>query len=109
MSEAEFKHVIALLLEDAKRVQELEPNTGTEARIWLAMKTLDESASTVRGIGFTKAGIITPLQCDGIDKVYHETMVKVLRMEIASLEEKLKVASLKNQQGCQQEEDLNAC
>lgn len=31
----ELKHVIALLLEDAKRRQELEPNAGTEARIWL--------------------------------------------------------------------------
>lgn len=33
MSEQEFKHVIASLLEDAKRLQELEPNAGTESRI----------------------------------------------------------------------------
>ena len=35
MKNEEPKHVIALLLEDAKRRQELEPNAGTEARIWL--------------------------------------------------------------------------
>ena len=35
MKNEELKHVIALLLEDAKRRQELEPNAGTEARIWL--------------------------------------------------------------------------
>ncbi|EPE8579293.1 hypothetical protein ACSGW2_004693, partial [Escherichia coli] len=36
MNETELKHVIALLLEDAKRLQQLEPNAGTGARIWLA-------------------------------------------------------------------------
>lgn len=41
MDEREFKHVIALLLEDAKRLVELEPNAGTEARIWLAKNALD--------------------------------------------------------------------
>lgn len=40
MGEAEFKHVIALLLEDARRLQELEPNAGTDARIWLAKNAL---------------------------------------------------------------------
>ena len=34
MDEKEFKNVIALL-------QELKPNAGTEARIWLAKKALD--------------------------------------------------------------------
>lgn len=41
MDEREFRHVIALLLEDAKRLQELEPNAGTEARIWLAKNALE--------------------------------------------------------------------
>lgn len=41
MDECEFKHVIALLLEDAKRLQEVEPNAGTEARIWLAKYALE--------------------------------------------------------------------
>ncbi|MGP2426556.1 hypothetical protein V1954_14965 [Yersinia sp. 2538 StPb PI] len=36
MSENELRHVIALLLEDVKRLQKIEPNAGTEARIWLA-------------------------------------------------------------------------
>ena len=35
MDEKEFKNVIVLLL------QELEPNAGTEARIWLANNALD--------------------------------------------------------------------
>lgn len=41
MDEREFKHVISLLLEDVKRLQELEPNAGTEARIWLAKSALE--------------------------------------------------------------------
>ncbi len=52
--------------------------------------------------------VITPLHCGGVNGVYHETMVKALRMEIAALEEKLKAASpAKNQQDHQQEEDLS--
>ncbi|OSK22816.1 putative bacteriophage protein [Escherichia coli M056] len=41
MSETELKHIIALLLEDAKRLQQIEPNASTEARIWVAKKCLD--------------------------------------------------------------------
>lgn len=40
MDEHELKHVIALLLEDARRAQLIEPNAGTEARIWLAENAL---------------------------------------------------------------------
>lgn len=40
MDEREFKHVINLLLEDVKRLLELEPNAGTEARVWLAKEAL---------------------------------------------------------------------
>ncbi|WP_376744520.1 hypothetical protein [Sodalis praecaptivus] len=40
MSNEELKHVIALLLEDAKRLQKIEPNAGTEARIWIAKEAL---------------------------------------------------------------------
>ena len=39
-NDEKLKHIIALLLEDAKRLQQLEPNAGTEARIWIAMKSL---------------------------------------------------------------------
>jgi hypothetical protein len=46
MEEKELKHVIALLLEDAKRLQELEPNAGTEARIWLALNALTHGVNT---------------------------------------------------------------
>lgn len=41
MDNNELKHVIALLLEDSKRLQEIEPNAGTEARIWLAKGALE--------------------------------------------------------------------
>lgn len=41
MSEEELKHVIALLPEDVKRLQQLELNAGTEARIWLAKMALE--------------------------------------------------------------------
>lgn len=37
----ELKHVIALLLEDAKRLQQIKPNAGTEARIAQAKKSLE--------------------------------------------------------------------
>ena len=39
-NDEKLKHIIALLLEYAKRLQQLEPNAGTEARIWIAMKSL---------------------------------------------------------------------
>lgn len=48
MGEPELKYVIALLLEDAKRLQQLEPNAGTEARIWLAKKHLDSKEYTTK-------------------------------------------------------------
>lgn len=41
MDSKELMHVIALLLEDSKRLQELEPNAGTEARLWLAKGALE--------------------------------------------------------------------
>lgn len=57
----ELKHVIALLLEDSKRLQELDPNAGTEARIWMAKEAL-ESGEHERH-GFVKgAGNATGLQ-----------------------------------------------
>lgn len=42
MNDTELKHVIALLLEDAKRLQQVEPNAGTKARIWLAKEALSD-------------------------------------------------------------------
>ncbi|HCD7463534.1 TPA: hypothetical protein ND596_003551 [Klebsiella michiganensis] len=41
MDSNELKHVIALLLEDSKRLQEIEPNAGTKARIWMAKQALE--------------------------------------------------------------------
>ncbi|WP_272570305.1 hypothetical protein [Providencia sp. PROV255] len=40
MSENELKQLIAMLLEDAKRIQQIEPNAGTDARINAAKKAL---------------------------------------------------------------------
>ncbi|ECC3814886.1 hypothetical protein AIE71_02955 [Salmonella enterica subsp. enterica] len=48
MNETELKHVIALLLEDAKRLQQIAPNAGTEARIWIAQKTLNTANDEIR-------------------------------------------------------------
>ncbi len=49
----ELKHVIALLLEDAKRLQQIEPNAGTKARIAQANDALKSvfSADTKYEIG----------------------------------------------------------
>lgn len=48
----ELKHTIALLLEDAKRLQEIEPNAGTEARIGMAKNVLEVYLHT--GAGHTQ-------------------------------------------------------
>lgn len=40
MEDKEFTHVIALLLEDAKRLQEIEPSSGAAARIKLGREFL---------------------------------------------------------------------
>jgi len=44
MNETELRHVIALLLEDAKHLQQVQPNAGTEARIWIAKNALESGA-----------------------------------------------------------------
>ncbi|EMQ0960768.1 hypothetical protein RY975_000327 [Citrobacter braakii] len=49
MDANELKHIIALLLEDAKRVQQLEPNSGTESRIQLAQTELKEDQQDING------------------------------------------------------------
>ena len=51
MNETELKHIIALLLEDAKQVYRLSPNSATLTRIQMAEKALkqdnENSASEV--------------------------------------------------------------
>ncbi|WP_416381407.1 hypothetical protein [Klebsiella pneumoniae] len=49
MDENKLKHVIALLLEDAKRVQQIEPNAGTESRILLAQLALKGTEQYANG------------------------------------------------------------
>ncbi|WP_170975525.1 hypothetical protein [Martelella alba] len=59
MSEKELRRVIALLLEDAKRLQQIEPNAGTDARIWIAKMALEsiDSRNIVLSIDTQKDGI----------------------------------------------------
>lgn len=40
MENFDFRDIIAKLLEDARRLNELEPNSGTQARIEEAIKAL---------------------------------------------------------------------
>ncbi|BEN40810.1 hypothetical protein PTR23_25775 [Serratia nevei] len=40
MSNDDLKHIIAKLLQDAQRIQQLEPNAGTAARIEEAKEAL---------------------------------------------------------------------
>lgn len=47
MSEQELKHVIAQLLEDARRLQQVEPNAGTEARIHVAENALGSNEPSI--------------------------------------------------------------
>ncbi|EFR6818633.1 hypothetical protein HYF16_000230 [Salmonella enterica] len=102
MNETELKHVIAMLLEDAKRLQQVEPNAGTEARIWVGRNALqsddnDKAVVNKPHVATTKISFvpndssfkrkkISPLTCEGVNRIYHETMVAVLRMEIEKLE-----------------------
>ncbi|MDM3271654.1 hypothetical protein [Citrobacter sp. Ce129] len=94
MNEQDLKHVIALLLEDAKRLQQIEPNAGTEARILLAKQALNNcGAQTPDRTKFMNfmADTITPLPCNGerVSRVYHDTMVKALRIELDGLRRKI--------------------
>lgn len=57
MRETELRHVIALLLEDAKRLQQLEPNAGTEARIWIAKNAL-ESGDEAEGRACNSSSVL---------------------------------------------------
>jgi hypothetical protein len=43
VNKSEEKHLIAKLLEDAKRLQEIEPNEGTKVRIEEAMKYINSN------------------------------------------------------------------
>lgn len=58
MEEKELKHVIALLLEDAKRRQELEPNAGTAARIEGAKAALATHTEEINDV-YLDAAVIT--------------------------------------------------
>ena len=94
MDSQELKHVIALMLEDSKRLQELEPNAGTEARILLAKQALKtceaQDPDRTKFMNFM-ANTITPLPCNGerVSRVYHDTMVKALRIELDGLRRKI--------------------
>lgn len=96
MNEQDLKHVIALLLEDAKRLQQIEPNAGTEARILLAKQALKtcgaQDPDRTKFMNFM-ANTITPLPCNGerVSRVYHDTMVKTLRIELERLRSRIAI------------------
>ncbi|EAP1549169.1 hypothetical protein CGN74_15875 [Salmonella enterica] len=96
MNEQDLKHVIALLLEDAKRLQQIEPNAGTEARILLAKQALKtcgaQDPDRTKFMNFM-ANTITPLPCNGerVSRVYHDTMVKALRIELERLRSRIAI------------------
>ncbi|WLS77250.1 hypothetical protein Q3V30_12190 [Erwinia pyri] len=46
----ELKYVIAQLLQDAQRIQQLEPNAGTEARISTAKNALRAAPDAEEGV-----------------------------------------------------------
>ncbi|QMK79505.1 hypothetical protein HVX64_17695 [Citrobacter sp. RHB20-C16] len=75
MKENELKHVIALLLEDAKRVQQIEPNTGTESRILLAQAALKSAGhdknekKRLNGVQIVEALLERRKQLEGFDRV----------------------------------------
>lgn len=39
-----FKHIVALLLEDARRLNEIEPNTQTKSRVAIAEEALEQES-----------------------------------------------------------------
>ncbi|HAF8817926.1 TPA: hypothetical protein G5V04_003423 [Salmonella enterica] len=66
----EAKHVIALLLEDARRLQQIEPNAGTEARIAITEHYLKSSSNN------DKCRQMTKLIGDMVDKKVSESVAQ---------------------------------
>lgn len=60
----ELKHVIALLLEDAKRLQQIKPNAGTEARITQAIKVLEPAFNAKIECSTRKASLEAPKKAE---------------------------------------------
>ncbi|MEK8638196.1 hypothetical protein P2R57_09175 [Escherichia coli] len=75
-------------------MQQIEPNAGTEARILLAKQALKtceaQDPDRTKFMNFM-ANTITPLPCNGerVSRVYHDTMVKALRIELDGLRRKI--------------------
>lgn len=66
----EAKRVIALLLEDARRLQQIEPNAGTEARIAITEHYLKSSSNN------DKCRQMTKLIGDMVDKKVSDTLTQ---------------------------------
>lgn len=67
MSNEDLKHIIAKLLQDAQRIQQIEPNAGTAARIEEAEAALNGQliaveAACIQGGEITNAKISGVLQ-----------------------------------------------
>lgn len=58
MNTEEMKHIIAKLLQDAQRIQQIEPNSGTASRIEEAKKALKSTEGTIKN-AYLKDAVIT--------------------------------------------------
>ncbi|HCC8225866.1 TPA: hypothetical protein M2Q56_004387 [Escherichia coli] len=79
MNETELKHIIALLLEDARQVYRLSPNSATQERIRMAEKALKQESenniSEVSANGENEAIEINSNISDGVIASSHKTIL----------------------------------
>lgn len=78
MNNEELKHVIALLLEDVKRLQQVEPNTGTAARIEEAKAVLNGQVIAIEAAYIQDAkisGVLQSCRCSSPDSIKHHELI----------------------------------
>lgn len=84
MNETELKHIIALLLEDARQVYRLSPNSATQERIRMAEKALKQESenniSEVSANGENEAIEINSNISNGVIASSHKTILMGARL-----------------------------
>ncbi|HGF4725172.1 TPA: hypothetical protein ACF5A8_004540 [Escherichia coli] len=84
MNETELKHIIALLLEDARQVYRLSPNSATQERIRMAEKALkqetENNISEVSANGENEAIEINSNISDSVIASSHKTILMGARL-----------------------------
>lgn len=63
MNNEDLKHIIAKLLQDAHRIQQIEPNLGTAARIEEAIAALSLESIIINS-AHLKGAVITNASCE---------------------------------------------